>query len=89
MTQRQNYCNPLGRNQLSIVYLFIQVQMQAVCVSLYLRLLPARRRLVDGHLDGLLPVGHHDRPQRRVVRVHLLVVHRPEAVEDQVLLVPT
>ena len=57
-------------------------------ICLDLGLLLARRRLVDGHLDGLLPVGHHDGPQRRVVGVHLLVVHRPEPMEEQVLLVP-
>ena len=57
-------------------------------ICLDLGLLPARRRLVDGHLDGLLPVGHDDGPQRREVGVQLLVVHRPEPMEEQVLLVP-
>ena len=44
--------------------------------------------LVDGHLNGLLVVGHYDRSQRRIVGVHLRVVHRPEAVEEERLLVP-
>ena len=48
----------------------------------------ARGRLVDGHLDGLLVVGDHDGAQRAVVRVDLLVVDGPEAVEHQTLLVP-
>lgn len=45
-------------------------------------------RFVDGHLDRLLVVGHHDRTQRRVLRVHLLVVHRPESMELQHMLIP-
>ena len=28
-------------------------------------------RLIDGHLDGLIPVGHHNRPQRTVLGVYL------------------
>ena len=53
-----------------------------------LGLLPARRWLVNGHFDGLLVIGHHDGPQRAVLRVHLRVIHGPETVELQVLQVP-
>ena len=59
-----------------------------VDVLLDLRLPLPRRGLVDGHLDGLLPVGHDHGPERGVLRVHLAVVHGPEAVEQEVLLVP-
>ena len=45
-------------------------------------------RFVHGHLDGLFPVGHDDGAQGRVLRVDLRVVHRPEAVKHEVVLVP-
>lgn len=59
--------------------------------SLYLNLtLPLPRGgFIDGHLDGLLIVGDHDGAERGVVGVDLGVVHGPEAVEHQVLLIPT
>lgn len=53
-----------------------------------MRLLSPRRRLVDGHLDGLFIVGHHYGPQGTVMRVDLLVVYGPEPVEHQALLIP-
>lgn len=53
-----------------------------------LRLLPARRWLINGHLDGLLVIGHHNGTQRAIFCVHLRVIHRPETVELQVLQVP-
>lgn len=53
-----------------------------------LRLLPARGWLINGHLDGLLIVGHYDGAQRAVLRVHLCVIHGPEPVELQVFQVP-
>ena len=59
-----------------------------VDVLLDLRLPLSRRRLVDRHLDGLLPVGDDDGAQRRELSRELLVVHAPEAVEKQVVLVP-
>ena len=59
-----------------------------VDVLLDLRLPEPVRRLVNGHLDGLLPVGHHHGAQGGVLGVHLAVVHRPEAVEQEVMLIP-
>lgn len=53
-----------------------------------LGLLPARRWLVDGHLDGFFVIGHHDGTKRAVLRVHLRVIHRPETMELQVIQVP-
>lgn len=46
-----------------------------------LGLLLARRWLINGHLDGLLIIGHHNGPQSTVLRVYLRVIHRPEPVE--------
>lgn len=59
-----------------------------VDVLLDLRLALSGRRLVDGHLYGLLPVGHDDGAQGRVVGGQLLVVHAPETMEQQIVLVP-
>lgn len=59
-----------------------------LAVLLDLRLALARRRLVDGHLDGLLVVGDDRRAQGRVLGVHEVVVDGPEPVEEQVVLVP-
>lgn len=59
-----------------------------VHIFLDLGLLLAQCWLVDGHLDGLLIVGHHDGAQRAVFCVHLCVIHRPETVKLQVLEVP-
>ena len=53
-----------------------------------LGLLLARCRLVDRHLDGLLVVGDDHGPEGGVLGVDLGVVHGPEPVEQQVLLVP-
>jgi len=55
---------------------------------LNLGFLLAERRLVDGHLYGLFVVGDHDGAQGAELGVQLLVVHGPEAVEEQVLLIP-
>lgn len=44
--------------------------------------------LVDRHLNGLFVVGDHNGAQGTELGVQLLVIHRPEAVEEQVLLVP-
>lgn len=44
--------------------------------------------LVDRHLNGLLVVGHHDGTERAEVCVELLVINRPETVEEQVLFIP-
>jgi hypothetical protein len=59
-----------------------------VHILLDLRLALARSRLVDGHLDGLLIVGDHDGAQGRVLGVDLTVVHGPEAMEHQHVLIP-
>ena len=48
----------------------------------------ARSRFINRHLDGLLVVGDDHGAQGGVLRVDLRVVHRPEPVEQQVLLVP-
>lgn len=48
----------------------------------------ARCWLINGHLDGLLIIGHHDGAQRAVFCVHLCVIYRPETVELQILQVP-
>ena len=45
-------------------------------------------RLIDRHLDGLAYVADYDRPQRRVLGVNLRIVHRPESMEEQRVLVP-
>ena len=47
---------------------------RAIVVDVFLDLaLPLGRcRLVEWHLDGLVPVGHHYRPQGTVLGVHLL-----------------
>ena len=44
-------------------------------------------RLVDRHLDVLIIVSHNDRPEGTVFSVHDTVIHRPETVEVQCLLV--
>lgn len=59
-----------------------------VDVLLDLALPLPRRWLVDGHLDGFLPVGHDDGAEGGVLGVDLRVIHRPEPVEHEVLLVP-
>ena len=55
---------------------------------LYLAAASPARWLVDRHLDRLLVVSDDNRPQRRVLGVHRLVVHRPETVKHQHTLVP-
>lgn len=40
------------------------------------------------YLDGFLPVGHDDGAKSGVLGVDLRVIHRPEPVEHEVLLVP-
>lgn len=45
-------------------------------------------RFIDRHLDGLFIVGHHYGPQWTVIRVDLLVVYWPEAMEHQTSLIP-
>lgn len=44
--------------------------------------------LVDGHLHSLLVVCDHDGAQGTELRLKLLVIHRPEAVKEQVFLIP-
>ena len=44
-------------------------------------------RLVDRHLDVLIIVSHHYRAEGTVFRVHDTVIHRPETMEVQRLLV--
>lgn len=58
-----------------------------VDVLLNLALLLPVGRLVDGHLHVLVVVRHHDRPQGGVLGVNHRVVHRPEPVETQSVLV--
>ena len=45
-------------------------------------------RLVDGHLDLLVEVSHHDGAQRGELSVDHLVIDRPESMEVEHLLVP-
>ncbi len=45
-------------------------------------------RFVDGHLDLLVEVSHHDGAQRRELGVDHLVIDRPESMEVEHLLVP-
>lgn len=52
-----------------------------------LRLLLARRRLVDGHLDHAVGRAHDDRVERAELGADLRVVDAPEPVELQALLV--
>lgn len=59
-----------------------------VHIFLNLRFLLAIGRLVDGHLDSLLVVGHNNGTQRRVLGVYLRIVYRPETMELQDTLVP-
>lgn len=59
-----------------------------VSTHLDLGFLLARCRLIDGHFNGLLIVGDHDGAQGTELGVQLFVIHGPEAVEEQVLLVP-
>ncbi len=55
---------------------------------LNLRFSQARGGLVDGHLDRLLEVGDHNRSERGVLGVNHRVVHGPEAMELEHVLVP-
>ena len=57
-------------------------------VLLDLALALPRRRLVDRHLDRLLVVSDDGGSQCGILRVELSIVHRPEPVEHQVLLIP-
>ena len=59
-----------------------------VDVLLYLTAATPRCRFVDRHFDRLLVVGDDDRSERRVLRVHRFVVHRPEPMKHQRTLVP-
>lgn len=45
-------------------------------------------RLIDGHLDGLFIISHHDGPQRTVICVDLLIVYGPEPMEQQTFRIP-
>lgn len=47
----------------------------------------ARSGLVDGHLDNVVGRGHDDGAQGRELGADLGVIHRPEAVEGEALLV--
>lgn len=44
--------------------------------------------LVNGHLDSLLIVCHHNGPEGAVVCVDLLIIYWPEPVKQQTLLIP-
>jgi hypothetical protein len=44
--------------------------------------------LINGHLHCLFIIGHNDGAQCTEICLQLLVIHRPEPVEEQVLLVP-
>ena len=57
-------------------------------VLLDLRLSLSWCRLVDWHLDVLVEIGDHNRPQGRVLGVEHLVVDGPKPVEIEHLLVP-
>ena len=59
-----------------------------VDVLLNLATTTSGRRFVDWHLDRFFIVGNDDRPQSRVLRVHRLIVHRPETMKHQRSLVP-
>lgn len=56
-------------------------------IFLDLALTKPLRWLVYRHLDVLIIVSHHDRAQGTVFSVHDTVIHRPETVEVQRLLV--
>ena len=60
-----------------------------IIIDIFLNLtLPfSRGRFIDGHLDSFLVVGHHNGSESTVLRVQLAVLHRPEAMPHQVLLV--
>merc|ERR1719341_2775174 len=53
-----------------------------------LRFLLPGCRLVDWHLDRLFVVCNNDASKRRVFRVHLFIVNRPETMEEKVVLIP-
>jgi len=59
-----------------------------VNVLLDLRLPLSIGRLVDGHLDLLIEVSHHNRAQSRVLGVHHLVIYTPETMEVKHFHVP-
>lgn len=48
----------------------------------------SRCRFIDGHLDSLLMVCHHNGPQGAELRVDLLIIYRPEPVKQQTLGIP-
>lgn len=59
-------------------------------MSIYLNLgfFLAHCRLVYGHFYGLFVVGDHNGTEGTELRVHLFIIHRPEPMEQKVLLVP-
>merc|ERR1719234_1998785 len=59
-----------------------------VDVLLDLRFLLPWSWFVDWHLDCFFVVCYNNATQGRVVRVHLLIINRPESMEKQVVLIP-
>ena len=77
--------NDVVRAQSDVLYSGTAVVLAEL---LNLTLADAVGGLVDGHLDALIEVGHHDGAEGRELGVDHLVVDGPEAVEVEHLLVP-